>query len=517
MTTPNNHTTQNTTLKPEMQAQQKADGGESEIDLEIEQIGFDATYSVEDNKLRLYADTRFSAELYELISQKMGFRWAPKQDLFVAPKWTPNREDFCIKLAGEITAEGTTLVERAEAKAERLDNLSVKRAEQASAFHAAADRISERFAGGQPILIGHHSERKARKDQERMTSAMDNAVKAHDAVSYWAYRATSVELHANRKSAPRVRAKRIKTLLAELRDRQRDINNAYNNLKQWETVDAMPEGEEKERAVLILSGYMGLAPYYSDKKRLYRQLEDGEITSGEVINICIDFNEKQAHSAYTVRWISHLLNRLDYERSELGDVARFEGELTPVILQAFAREHGAQKPKAQASETGFNLSSSVPLPFHIAESKEIDLSIEDWRELMQSVGYAVIIKERRASTKQACPLINPTPEQAQKLQAIWNRFASSTQYGKPSETLEVSQKNYSVNSQGYYGLFRTISIDKAGDKIRPSRHKDAATPVCRIRVGSGKGFYGADRVITLSDKPQKELPLDLDSLGAESE
>ena len=34
-----------------------------------------------------------------------GFVWAPKQELFVAPKWTPAREDLAMELAGEIEAE----------------------------------------------------------------------------------------------------------------------------------------------------------------------------------------------------------------------------------------------------------------------------------------------------------------------------------------------------------------------------------------------------------------------------
>jgi len=139
---------------------------------DIDQKDFDATYSPEDNKLRITAVYRLDEDLYKVVKEA-GFKWAPKQEIFVAPKWTPAREDLCLALAGEITAEQTTMVERAEAKAERLDALALKRGQQANAFHAAADRISERFAYGQPILVGHHSERAARKDKQRMESAMD--------------------------------------------------------------------------------------------------------------------------------------------------------------------------------------------------------------------------------------------------------------------------------------------------------------------------------------------------------
>ena len=53
---------------------------------------YTATYSPDDNKIRLYASTRLDAETYARI-KAAGFAWAPKQDLFVAPMWTPARED----------------------------------------------------------------------------------------------------------------------------------------------------------------------------------------------------------------------------------------------------------------------------------------------------------------------------------------------------------------------------------------------------------------------------------------
>ena len=73
-----------------------------------------ATYSPEDNKIRLYASSRLDAETYARV-KAAGFVWAPKQELFVAPKWTPAREDLAMELAGEIEAEEMTLAERAAA------------------------------------------------------------------------------------------------------------------------------------------------------------------------------------------------------------------------------------------------------------------------------------------------------------------------------------------------------------------------------------------------------------------
>ena len=65
-----------------------------------------ATYCPEDNKLRLYSDARLGAETYARV-KAAGFKWAPKQELFVAPMWTPDREDLLLELCGEIGDEDT--------------------------------------------------------------------------------------------------------------------------------------------------------------------------------------------------------------------------------------------------------------------------------------------------------------------------------------------------------------------------------------------------------------------------
>src|SRR6185369_17949306 len=89
-----------------------------------------ATYSPEDNKLRLYPNFRLPKELYYRV-RRAGFIWAPKQELFVAPMWTPEREDILIEWCGEIGDEDKSLVERAEERAERFEDYSESRAEDA--------------------------------------------------------------------------------------------------------------------------------------------------------------------------------------------------------------------------------------------------------------------------------------------------------------------------------------------------------------------------------------------------
>jgi hypothetical protein len=181
---------------------------------------YTATYSPEDNKLRLYASQRLDEETYQRV-KAAGFKWAPKQDLFFAPAWSPSREDLLIELAGEIEDEDKSLVERAEERAERFDGYSEKREREANGASETATAISERFYMGQPILIGHHSERKARRDKERMDNQMRKALKLWDTSKYWTDRAAGALANAKYKELPAVRYRRIKGLETDKRKFER--------------------------------------------------------------------------------------------------------------------------------------------------------------------------------------------------------------------------------------------------------------------------------------------------------
>ncbi|HAV8062824.1 TPA: DUF3560 domain-containing protein [Escherichia coli] len=143
-----------------------------------------ATYSPDDNKLRLYAASRLDPETYKKVHDA-GFRWAPKQALFVAPAWTPGREDVLLSLAGEIEDEDSTLAERQEARAERFTGYSGKRASESAQALDEVERLAAMIPPGQPILVGHHSERRARRDAQRIENGMKRAVMLFERAEYW--------------------------------------------------------------------------------------------------------------------------------------------------------------------------------------------------------------------------------------------------------------------------------------------------------------------------------------------
>lgn len=370
-----------------------------------------ATYSAEDNKLRLYASSRLDAETYARV-KAAGFKWAPKQELFVAPMWTPAREDLCIELAGEIEAEESTMAERAEAKAERLEELAGKRRREANAFSRAAHGISERFAGGQPILIGHHSERKARKDHERMDNLQRKAIKADEAAGWWLYKASGAQAHANYKNRDSVRARRIKTLLAELRDLQRKLNHAHFSLKLLASADT----DEKIEHLANFGGKEGSILGWDAWTNVNR---NGSTWQAQR-DLAIASHESTINGDNLRRWIEHTLNRLSFERELLGEVPRWDAPLTPVMLQEFSREHGADSPKGKDNGDGtLTVSSLVALPMHIGNGESVTLTADEWRDLMQSCGYEAQAKAARKAkaVSATVPLLNISPDVAPALQA----------------------------------------------------------------------------------------------------
>lgn len=249
---------------------------------------YTATYSPEDNKIRLRASSRLDKETYDRV-RAAGFIWAPKQELFVAPMWTPQRHDLAQELAGEVGDEDTSLVERAEQRSERFENYSKNRGADAANASAAVDVIAGNIPFGQPILVGHHSERRARKDAERIEAGMRKAVKMWETSEYWTQRAAGALHHAKYKELPRTRARRIKTLGADMRIHERNLklieSQLANDHATMECPNAMPDDER---------------------------------------NALSRIDRAPRSIAFQQRWITHYKNRIAYETAMLAEACALQ-------------------------------------------------------------------------------------------------------------------------------------------------------------------------------------------------
>lgn len=263
-----------------------------------------ATYSPDDNKLRLHSVERLEAPTYARAC-KLGFRYAPKQEVFVAPAWSPAREDFLIELCGELEDEDTSLTQRAEERAERFEGYQGKRASEAQSARAAVSAISDGIPFGQPILVGHHSEARARKDAERIENGMRKAVRLWDTAEYWKERAAGALAHAAYKERPDVRARRIKTIEADARKVARTMEELKTAI-----VALSVEGLTYEQAMQAtsLDVSYGLWSELRDKPAEYRET-------------CAKYVEgfKRNLDGHYKRWAAHYENRLTYERAMLAE------------------------------------------------------------------------------------------------------------------------------------------------------------------------------------------------------
>jgi phospholipid N-methyltransferase len=277
---------------------------------------FTATYDPADNKIRLRSDGRLPPELYARV-RAAGFIWAPKQNLFVAPMWTPAREDLALELAGEIGDEDTTLVDRAEDRAARFEVYEEKRGEEAERTREAVSRIADGIPLGQPILIGHHSQRHAERDVKRIENGMRKAIKLWETKEYWQHRAAGALRHAKYKELPDVRARRIKGLEADERKHAKGKDEAEKFVKAWNRLEDPTFLKKKDGSdVTPLERAIYVATCDS------RHASPMAIREGrETIEHARD-RALAVHAlglAHHGRWLAHTQNRLAYERAMLGE------------------------------------------------------------------------------------------------------------------------------------------------------------------------------------------------------
>jgi phospholipid N-methyltransferase len=235
--------------------------------------------------------------------------------LFVKPAWTPEAEDVALELCGEIGDEDTSLIERATERAERFNGYSANRKEDAENARQAVHAIADNIPLGQPILVGHHSERAARKDQERIENGMRRAVKMWDTAEYWKDRAKGAIRNAAYKKDPFATARRIKTIEAEKRKEERELSETQFCLKAWSDPNLTLE-RAKNLANYHHSGEVTLRDGMKEWSA-WSALEDGKLTFQEVRDQSIPQFQERIKRAE--RWISHCDNRLAYERELLGD------------------------------------------------------------------------------------------------------------------------------------------------------------------------------------------------------
>jgi len=147
-----------------------------------------------------------------------------------------------------------TYRERREARAERLRLWAAGRDAKSAASFARVDAITDNIPFGQPILVGHHSERRARRDAERIHDGMRAGIDHADKAASMRARADNIEHaadHAIYSDDPDA-IERLRAKVAEL-EATRDRVTAYNKAVRKAghvTADALAILDDRQRADL---------------------------------------------------------------------------------------------------------------------------------------------------------------------------------------------------------------------------------------------------------------------------
>lgn len=114
-------------------------------------------------------------------------------------------------------------LDRVEARADRLNASADKAAANSAAGRRAAEEIADQRPMGQPILRGHHSEARARRDQARVHAGFRKFVDEGKKAGRLVEKAEAAEQYEARRYNPRRIMRRLETFQAERRSYQRAL------------------------------------------------------------------------------------------------------------------------------------------------------------------------------------------------------------------------------------------------------------------------------------------------------
>jgi DNA repair exonuclease SbcCD ATPase subunit len=202
--------------------------------------------------------------------------------------------------------------ERLEAKIERRREWAAKAHVKSEQRFAAVSRIADNIPFGQPILVGHHSEKHARRDAERIHNGIAKAVELADMANHHESKAGGLEAQLattifsddeNAVDAPEAKVAKL--------EKRRDDMKAIN--KAWKKKDAKalePFGlslEKLAEQIATLPSYQQAQPFpgYSltniggrirqakkrieEVKRRHSRQSQAEAAGGVVVTDCGDY------------------------------------------------------------------------------------------------------------------------------------------------------------------------------------------------------------------------------------
>lgn len=206
-----------------------------------------------------------------------------------------------------------TYRERRSRRADRLREWAGKRQQKSTAAFNRARTIADAIPFGQPILVGHHSERHARRDQDRIHNGMAAGIEHQRKADSMNGRATEIDRQADRAiySDDPDAIEQLQQRIADLeqhRDRMKGINKEIRRGPGWAERIAPPltEAERKDiESAARFNGCAGYPPY------ALRNLAGNLTRQRQRLAMLTDIAARvsQADAARTLAELAAVLNR----------------------------------------------------------------------------------------------------------------------------------------------------------------------------------------------------------------
>ena len=166
-----------------------------------------------------------------------------------------------------------TYRERRENRAARRREWAEKRAAKSVGAFKSASALADNIPLGQPILVGHHSEKRARRDQDRIHNGMRKGIEHNDMAKKHAGAAVEIERQLDNSiyNDDHDRDEKLREKLAGL-ERQRDRRKVINS---WFRENAKNFGIESLDSYKVIDTSR-LADLYEAAKRIL-ELTDSEV------------------------------------------------------------------------------------------------------------------------------------------------------------------------------------------------------------------------------------------------
>ncbi len=187
-----------------------------------EVTGLTATVSLDDGWIRLYLGERLERKTFAALAEATGLTWKRAEGCLAGP-WLPQIEDFLSGLGVVLEEENVDWRAVAEQRAEHYTRWAEGAADRAEKAAAAERDIMSNIPMGQPILVGHHSEARARSDRAKADRLTHRFLEERGRAEHWEERAATTVRHAERRYTAVQLTSRIGMLETALRGYKRRL------------------------------------------------------------------------------------------------------------------------------------------------------------------------------------------------------------------------------------------------------------------------------------------------------